>query len=184
MTTTSSPECNPHPDAPHGFNRNASHTEDRYVCDCEGWEPSTSTAGARQPSPIGMRDAGYVDSAPLLTEVEFFWQNRPTEAVRALQDVMAERHRQMMVEGWTAKHDDEHVNGGMAAAAACYALQSLPNRKGWDFFNVIWPWTGWATHWFKPKDKRRDLVRAGALILAEIERLDRATPTPSGEKQS
>jgi hypothetical protein len=31
--------CNPHPKAPHGFSRNASHTEDRYVCECEGWEP-------------------------------------------------------------------------------------------------------------------------------------------------
>ena len=32
-------ECNPHPDAPHGFNRDASHNYGRYVCDCEGWEP-------------------------------------------------------------------------------------------------------------------------------------------------
>lgn len=31
--------CNTHPDAPHGFNRNQSHTLGRYVCDCEGWEP-------------------------------------------------------------------------------------------------------------------------------------------------
>ena len=31
--------CNPHPKAPHGFLRNASHNEDRYVCECEGWEP-------------------------------------------------------------------------------------------------------------------------------------------------
>jgi hypothetical protein len=30
--------CNPHPDAPHGFNRNASHNAGRYVCDCEGWD--------------------------------------------------------------------------------------------------------------------------------------------------
>ena len=29
--------CNPHPDAPHGFNRSRSLNEDRYVCDCEGW---------------------------------------------------------------------------------------------------------------------------------------------------
>ena len=29
--------CNPHPDAPHGFDRNASHSAGRYVCDCEGW---------------------------------------------------------------------------------------------------------------------------------------------------
>lgn len=33
------PQCNPHPKAPHGFLRNASHTEHRYVCECEGWEP-------------------------------------------------------------------------------------------------------------------------------------------------
>ena len=33
------PQCNPHPKAPHGFLRNASHNEHRYVCECEGWEP-------------------------------------------------------------------------------------------------------------------------------------------------
>ena len=33
------PQCNPHPKAPHGFLRNASHTEGRYVCECEEWEP-------------------------------------------------------------------------------------------------------------------------------------------------
>ena len=32
------PKCNPHPKAPHGFNRQASHSADRYVCDCEGWD--------------------------------------------------------------------------------------------------------------------------------------------------
>lgn len=32
------PKCNPHPMAPHGFNRQASHSADRYVCDCEGWD--------------------------------------------------------------------------------------------------------------------------------------------------
>ena len=30
--------CNPHPNAPHGFNRTASHNEGRYVCDCEYWK--------------------------------------------------------------------------------------------------------------------------------------------------
>ncbi len=33
------PPCKTHPDAPHGFDRNASHNADRYVCECEGWEP-------------------------------------------------------------------------------------------------------------------------------------------------
>lgn len=31
-------KCNPHPKAPHGFNRNSSHNAGRYVCDCEGWD--------------------------------------------------------------------------------------------------------------------------------------------------
>jgi hypothetical protein len=30
--------CKTHPDAPHGFSRNASHNADRYVCECEHWE--------------------------------------------------------------------------------------------------------------------------------------------------
>lgn len=33
------PPCKTDPDAPHGFDRNASHNADRYVCECEGWEP-------------------------------------------------------------------------------------------------------------------------------------------------
>lgn len=32
-------KCKDHPDAPHGFARNASHNAGRYVCECEGWEP-------------------------------------------------------------------------------------------------------------------------------------------------
>ena len=36
--------CKTHPDAPHGFLRNASHTEGRYVCECEYWkEPEIKT---------------------------------------------------------------------------------------------------------------------------------------------
>lgn len=32
-------KCSEHPDAPHGFDRNASHAAGDYVCDCESWEP-------------------------------------------------------------------------------------------------------------------------------------------------
>jgi hypothetical protein len=30
--------CNPHPNAPHGFVRNASHDANEYVCECAFWE--------------------------------------------------------------------------------------------------------------------------------------------------
>ena len=35
----SSVKCKTHPKAPHGFLRDASHNEGRYVCECEFWEP-------------------------------------------------------------------------------------------------------------------------------------------------
>ncbi len=67
-----------------------------------------------------------------------------------------------------------HNDGQMAVAAGFYALQcGYPHeRTHWrGDAPMYWPW---ATSWWKPTTKRRNLVKAGALILAEIERLDRA----------
>ena len=50
------PECNPHPDAPHGFNRESSHSLGRYVCDCEGWEPEREWQGLTDEE---IQDFGY-----------------------------------------------------------------------------------------------------------------------------
>lgn len=91
-------------------------------------------------------------------------------ATQAARDVLAERWRQRSVEAWTAAHDDQYEDGSIAVAAACYALE----HPGWRGFTHSWPW---ADAWWKPKDRRRNLVKAGALILAEIERLDRASQT-------
>lgn len=93
-------------------------------------------------------------------------------------DVLAERRRQVEVEIWTPAHDDRHDRGEIALAAACYALWTALASRGeqskaraQDLVRRWWPW---AFIWWKPTDRRRDLVKAGALILAEIERLDRA----------
>ncbi|MDI3652242.1 hypothetical protein QK396_25450 [Pseudomonas aeruginosa] len=89
-------------------------------------------------------------------------------------DVQAERRRQITAEGWTPEHDDEHDNGEMARAAACYALagSSAPNDGTAALLvSLAWPWD---EQWWKPTTTRRDLVKACALALAEIERLDRA----------
>ncbi len=90
----------------------------------------------------------------------------------AARDVLAERQRQINTEGWTPEHDDSHGDGEMAEAAACYAASAhvpaiLKRRQAPGF----WPW---AAKWWKPSDTRRDLIKAGALILADLERLDRA----------
>lgn len=85
----------------------------------------------------------------------------------AVQSVISERQRQQSVEGWTPEHDDEHTEGEMAEAAACYAM--FANNQGFSV-QGLWPW---AREWWKQSGQRRDLVKAGALILAEIERIDR-----------
>ncbi len=87
---------------------------------------------------------------------------------KAANDVLDERQRQELKEGWTDSHDDYHLRGQLAAAAACYTLVNV--IRGFTV-GLFWPWDMKA---WKPKSKRENLVRAGALILAEIERLDRA----------
>ncbi|MFT2788880.1 hypothetical protein ACMV5I_02275 [Serratia sp. T13T92] len=96
----------------------------------------------------------------------------------ALADVMTERQRQINAEGWTSDHDDEHENNEMAFAAACYALYAGNPYPGQGYTPPEWPWD--AEFW-RPSTERRDLVKAGALILAEIERLDRAAAKVEGE---
>jgi hypothetical protein len=87
-------------------------------------------------------------------------------------DVLSERKRQMRDEGWTPEHDDAHDRGELSAAAACYAhFGWVRPRNG--MAPTEWPWSD---EWWKPTDRRRDLVKAAALLLAEIERLDRLTP--------
>lgn len=99
---------------------------------------------------------------------------------RAWLDVQAERRRQVEAEGWTPEHDDEHSHGQMARAAACYALagSSAPNDGTAALLvSLAWPWD---EQWWKPSTARRDMVKACALGLAEIERLDRVAASQGG----
>ena len=86
----------------------------------------------------------------------------------AAADVLAERQRQVTAEGWTAERDDGYQNSELADAAACYAIHA--HNQGFST-PAHWPWS---QDWWKQTSPRRDLVKAGALILAEIERIDRA----------
>ncbi|MCG8694659.1 MAG: hypothetical protein MI806_25920 [Minwuiales bacterium] len=93
-----------------------------------------------------------------------------------LKEIAAERLRQILDEGWTAEHDDGHHNeGSLSAAASAYALHAYetlnPFRTPAPHPPGMWPFD---EDWWKPKDPRRDLIRAAATIVAEIERLDRA----------
>lgn len=118
-----------------------------------------------------------------------------SHAVKMIAD---ERQRQVSKEGWTPEHDNEHTEGDLALAAACYAAP-IPIRgevtstvqcgcreaSCEHTFGIIekkeWkdPWP-WDKKWDKREkhDRIRQLVIAGALIVAEIDRLNRALPSP------
>ncbi|MDP3554824.1 hypothetical protein [Methylocystis sp.] len=110
---------------------------------------------------------------------------------KAWDDILAERERQKSVEGWSEEHDDRHEDEQLALAAACYMAGGCMEHvnveasysQGYHPFTgarfvqkvrklvpLLWPWS---PDWWKPKDRRRDIVRACALGLAEIERIDR-----------
>lgn len=107
----------------------------------------------------------------------------------AIDEVAAERQRQIS-KGWTLEHDDEHEDGSLADAAACYAATTRAFRaeevtgvgyKPYTSYSDLWP-KSWADHWFRPnKSRRRRLIIAAALIVAEIERLDRVAFEPDDE---
>ncbi|HFH2861806.1 TPA: hypothetical protein ACGJ09_004129 [Pseudomonas aeruginosa] len=94
------------------------------------------------------------------------------EVPQAWLDVQAERRRQITAEGWTPEHDDLYCAAELPRAAAAYILNGANDEAP-----AIWPFVA---KWWKPRDARSNYVRAGALILAEIERLDRAAPGKEG----
>ncbi len=81
--------------------------------------------------------------------------------------IAAERKRQVEQEGWTPEHDAKHTKGQLAQAAACYCIVKPGPAEQVD----LWPW---GSDGFKrsgaPLPSIRDLVKAGALIAAEIDR--------------
>jgi hypothetical protein len=106
--------------------------------------------------------------------------------------ITEERQRQIEKEGWTEDHDTQHSNGELALAACCYASPVLLYQKNESYYNIQFsdPWPDWWDYqWNKrqtnkngyiipneelPNEQRiRNLVKAGALIAAEIDRLQR-----------
>ena len=88
--------------------------------------------------------------------------------------ISEERKRQIEKEGWTEEHDSGHQGDEILHAAICYAVNVAdpynPISTTYSTsFSMTWPWAdkGW-----KPTkgDTVRDLVKAGALIAAEIDR--------------
>ncbi len=95
-------------------------------------------------------------------------EEKVSEGVKLISD---ERQRQIEVEGWSKEHDSQHEHGEIAIAASLYAMPSEKRMfRPSTGLPVHWPWYA---KWWKPspENRLRELVKAGALIAAEIDRL-------------
>lgn len=82
-----------------------------------------------------------------------------------------ERFRQVVDESWSSQHDDHHTGGELELAAECYLRFGNDERFPALLPPPEWPWE---PKWWKPDILHtRNLVKAGALIAAEIDRLAR-----------
>jgi len=82
-----------------------------------------------------------------------------------------ERERQINEEGWNIEHDKIANNDGqLVSAAILYAIED-DNRMYEHSPENVWPWD---MTWWKPtpNNRVRELVKAGALIAAEIDRIN------------
>lgn len=96
------------------------------------------------------------------------------ETMYGIEMIAEERRRQIEEEGWTAEHDEQHADGELAWAAVCYAaprdVYKHEEFNGVHSFRDPWPWRYWDKR--EKHDRIRQLVIAGALIAAELDRLD------------
>ncbi len=125
----------------------------KYVADCKA-------------AAYALRNAKRViEKMPAATETQ-------TPAAR---DVLTERARQVSGDGWTSEHDDQWRNGELPRAARAYLLAAHVPDGVRVMFRARppshWPWP---RDWWKLTERRRDLVKAAALVVTEIDRIDRA----------
>lgn len=147
--------CNPHPDAPHGFARDASHSEGRYVCECEFWEPEAAQSQEydinKCPGCGGEADNGHdrevppnpyyctkceaaPSQEPVITsedacEDEYIkWHNARRERILAKQE---ELRAEMVAEGFS--------NSAATAAQALYsAIKVVDGVNDRDIWKAAW----------------------------------------------
>ena len=93
--------------------------------------------------------------------------------------IIAERKRQISAEGISSYEDDMYESGELIDAALSYLKAAALQARGEDQKCLdtladagIVPWP-WENKWWKPSDQKRNLVKTGALILAELDRLER-----------
>lgn len=101
----------------------------------------------------------------------------------SITDVIAERQRQIR-KGSDSDHDDGYIDGVLALGGAAYAIAGA-GMNGVGTYRQraknLWPFP---LKTFNPADnthRRENLIRGAAMIVAEIDKIDRATAKAEGD---
>lgn len=156
-------------------------TRDAYIAQLENTAPQGYTEIARFENDDGILIVSVLSKhvfAQLLLCADSAYAFANSNIASPFADVYRERMRQLTIEEFSREQDDQYTNGELAALASCYAHHaSFIARAPYGHEHsvpTLFP-ANMNQKWWKPSlDPRRDLVKAGALIAAEIERLDRA----------
>lgn len=144
------------------------------------------TAGGNAPAECDWPGCGCDEAANKV--IDALQESGNLAMTRASADVLREREAHHSREGFTNAKDDQYAPGVLGAAGAAYAIAASDKvhplfQKDSTFYTRspdIWPWS---ENWWKPTNPRRALVKAAALIIAEIEKMDRAAANPKGGAQ-
>lgn len=83
--------------------------------------------------------------------------------------ILQERGNQIVNHGYDAKHDQKETTNSLLSAAYAYMFASMDGENNNAEAREHWPWDAECFH---PKDKQRNLAKAGALIAATIDKLN------------
>jgi hypothetical protein len=143
--------CKTHPDAPHGFDRNGSHSEDRYVCMCEHWEPP-------QPDPM-----------QLANELEQY-------ATSGIEKEVAHAVRDLIVENQKLKRDLHHYMLAANAEAELVDELQKENQQLAEFVIAVGGFWGHTRSKLVGEDSLAECINRGdtdeALLRQALEALE------------
>lgn len=92
------------------------------------------------------------------------------DSERITREILQARLRQIQKHGFGPEHDGRYKAGELPLAAATYVMVAARPQMRVHYRNTLWPWPD---HWLRHESERDSLIKAAAIIIAEIERIDR-----------
>lgn len=144
---------------------------DHFIKAPNGWFARITKQGSGEVDNIWLDHLKHWVTPPTKKRPDYDFIQAPADSGTGM--IGYERLRQFKEEGFDDKHDDTpEAEGSLLMAALCYAKEGSTDWSGTQLYEprTGWPWD---RKWWKPRDRITNLVKAGALIAAEIDRLIR-----------